>query len=165
MVKQMKEMCIRDRAYPFDGYWKDVGTIDSLWEANMDLLNPNVPLNLYDSEWKIYARNPGLPPHFVAKGADVQNSMITEGCEIWGTVDFSVLFSGVTVEKGAVVKDSIVMPGCVIKAGARVEYLSLIHIYGRLVYEIEFHVGRTEYDYEIDAASGTVLKADMDTDD
>ena len=88
----------------------------------MDLLNPNVPLNLYDNEWKIYARNPGLPPHFVAKGADVQNSMITEGCEIWGTVDFSVLFSGVTVEKGAVVKDSIVMPGCVIKAGARVEY-------------------------------------------
>lgn len=109
-------------AYPFEGYWKDVGTIDSLWEANMDLLNPNVPLNLYDSEWKIYARNLGLPPHYVAKGSDVQNSMITEGCEIFGTVDFSVLFSGVTVEKGAVVQDSIVMPGCVIKSGARVEY-------------------------------------------
>lgn len=109
-------------AYPFEGYWKDVGTIDSLWEANMDLLDPKVPLDLYDDSWKIYARTPVLPPHYVHDGAEVENSMITEGCEISGKVDFSVLFSGVTVEAGAVVRDSIVMPGSVIKKGAVVEY-------------------------------------------
>ncbi|WP_368182760.1 glucose-1-phosphate adenylyltransferase [Anaerotruncus rubiinfantis] len=109
-------------AYPFEGYWKDVGTIDSLWEANMDLLDPRVPLDLYDDSWKIYSRNPVMPPHYVANDADVQNSMVTEGCTIEGDIDFSVIFSGVTVEKGAVVHDSIVMPNTIIKAGAKVEY-------------------------------------------
>lgn len=109
-------------AYAFDGYWKDVGTIDSLWEANMDLLDPKVPLSLYDPEWKIYARNPALPPHYIAPGAVVQNSMITEGCVIEGTVDFSVIFAGVTIEEGAVVRDSIIMPGSVVKKGAVVNY-------------------------------------------
>ena len=109
-------------AYAFEGYWKDVGTIDSLWEANMDLLDPNVPLDLYDDSWKIYARIPVLPPQYVADGAVTQNAMISEGCYVEGEVDFSILFAGVTVEKGAVVHDSIVMPGSVIKAGAVVEY-------------------------------------------
>ena len=109
-------------AYAFQGYWKDVGTIDSLWEANMDLLDPNVPLDLYDDAWKIYARNPVMPPQYVAEGAVPQNSMISEGCIVEGDVDFSILFAGVTVEKGAVVHDSIIMPGSVIKAGAVVEY-------------------------------------------
>lgn len=109
-------------AYAFDGYWKDVGTIDSLWEANMDLLDPNVPLDIYDPSWKIYARNPVMPPHFIESGAKVENSMVTEGCEIAGEVDFSILFSGVKVEQGAVVRDSIVMPGSVIRAGATVQY-------------------------------------------
>lgn len=109
-------------AYAFQGYWKDVGTIDSLWEANMDLLDPNVPLDLYDDAWKIYARNPVMPPQYVAEGAVAQNSMISEGCIVEGDVDFSILFAGVTVEKGAVVHDSIIMPGSVIKAGAVVEY-------------------------------------------
>lgn len=109
-------------AYAFDGYWKDVGTIDSLWEANMDLLDPKVPLSLYDPDWKIYARNPALPPHYIAPEAHVQNSMVTEGCMIAGTVDFSVIFAGVTIEEGAVVRDSIVMPGSVIKKGAVVDY-------------------------------------------
>ena len=109
-------------AYAFEGYWKDVGTIDSLWEANMDLLDPNVPLDLYDDSWKIYARNPVMPPQYVADGAVTQNAMIREGCYVEGEVDFSILFAGVTVEKGAVVHDSIVMPGSVIKAGAVVEY-------------------------------------------
>ena len=108
-------------AYAFQGYWKDVGT-DSLWEANMDLLDPNVPLDLYDDAWKIYARNPVMPPQYVAEGAVTQNSMISEGCIVEGDVDFSILFAGVTVEKGAVVHDSIIMPGSVIKAGAVVEY-------------------------------------------
>ena len=109
-------------AYNFEGYWKDVGTIDSLWEANMDLLDPNVPLDLYDPAWKIYARNPSKPPHFVAKGAVVQNSIVTEGCYLEGTIDFSVLFAGAKVEDGAIVRDSIIMPGAVVKRGAVVEY-------------------------------------------
>lgn len=109
-------------AYNFSGYWKDVGTISSLWEANMDLLNPKVPLELYDPAWKIYARNPAMPPHFIGATACVQNSMVTEGCEINGAVDFSVLFAAVTVEEGATVKDSIIMPGAVIKSGATVQY-------------------------------------------
>ena len=105
-------------AYAFQGYWKDVGTIDSLWEANMDLLDPNVPLDLYDDAWKIYARNPVMPPQYVAEGAVTQNSMISEGCIVEGDVDFSILFAGVTVEKGAVVHDCIIMRGSVLKAGA-----------------------------------------------
>lgn len=109
-------------AYAFDGYWKDVGTIDSLWEANMDLLDPKVPLSLYDPDWKIYARNPALPPHYIAPGAHVQNSMVTEGCVIEGAVDFSVVFAGVTIEEGAIVRDSIIMPGSVVRKGAVVDY-------------------------------------------
>ncbi len=109
-------------AYQFEGYWKDVGTIDSLWEANMDLLNPNVPLDLYDPAWKIYSRNPILPPHSAGPNASIQNSMVTEGSYIDGTVDFSMIFEGVKIESGAVVRDSIIMPGSVIKSGARIEY-------------------------------------------
>ncbi len=109
-------------AYAFDGYWKDVGTIDSLWEANMDLLAPSDPLALYDPAWKIYSRNPCQPPHFVADTAHVENSLITEGCKVAGEIDFSVLFAGVTIEEGAVVKDSIIMPGSVVKSGALVQY-------------------------------------------
>ncbi len=109
-------------AYAFQGYWKDVGTIDSLWEANMDLLNPNVPLDLYDDNWKIYARNPVMPPQYVSATAKIQNSMVSEGCIVEGDVDFSVLFPGAVVEQGAVVHDSIVMPGSIVRSGAVVEY-------------------------------------------
>ena len=112
-------------AYPFEGYWKDVGTIDSLWEANMDLLDPNVPLDLSDTEWRIYSRNPGLPPHYIADGACVQNSMISEGGNIYGNVDFSVIFSGVTIEEGAEIRDSIIMPGACVRRGAKVQYAIL----------------------------------------
>ncbi|MGN1160951.1 MAG: sugar phosphate nucleotidyltransferase, partial [Candidatus Fimenecus sp.] len=109
-------------AYLFDGYWKDVGTIDSLWEANLDLLNPKVDLDLSDPTWKIYSRTPVAPPHYVSADATVQNSMIAEGSRVFGEVDFSILFSNVTVEEGAVVRDSIVMPGTVVKSGATVQY-------------------------------------------
>ncbi len=109
-------------AHRFSGYWKDVGTIDSLWEANMDLLNPKVPLDLSETDWKIYSRNPGLPPHFIGHNAKVQNSIISEGSNIFGKVDFSVLFSGVTVEEGAQVNDSILMPGVKVLSGARINY-------------------------------------------
>ena len=105
-------------AYNFEGYWKDVGTIESLWEANMDLLSTPMPIDLHDKKWRIYAKNPGLAPHFIAKGADVQDSLITEGCMIHGKVSHSVLSAGVLVEEGANVQDAVVMPGAVIKRGA-----------------------------------------------
>ena len=108
-------------AYDFKGYWKDVGTIESLWEANMDLLTLPMPIDLYDTKWRIYGRNPGLAPHFIAEGASVRNSLITEGCEVFGNVDHSVIFSGVTIREGATVKDSVVMPGAVIERGAQVQ--------------------------------------------
>ncbi|MGN0593524.1 MAG: glucose-1-phosphate adenylyltransferase [Hominimerdicola sp.] len=109
-------------AYRFDGYWKDVGTIESLWEANMDLINPNIPIDLYDPSWKIYSRNPILPPQTIGPNAHIQNSMATEGCVINGTVEFSMIAEGVTIEEGAAVYDSILMPGAVIKKGAKIEY-------------------------------------------
>ncbi|MDE7390502.1 MAG: glucose-1-phosphate adenylyltransferase [Lachnospiraceae bacterium] len=109
-------------AYPFEGYWKDVGTIDSLWEANMDLLDPNTTLDLGDKKNKIYSRNPMLPPHFVGETAEIQNSIVADGCNVYGSLEFSVLFSGVTVGEGAVVTDSILMPGVVVGEGAKVSY-------------------------------------------
>ncbi len=109
-------------AYQFDGYWKDVGTIDSLWEANLDLLRPSVDLDLSDNSWRIYSKSPASPPHFVSDKASVENSMISEGCCIDGDIDYSVLFADVTVEEGAKVDSSIIMPGTVIKAGAVVQY-------------------------------------------
>ena len=105
-------------AYDFEGYWKDVGTIESLWEANMDLLADPLPIDLHDKKWRIYARNPGLAPHYIAEGAKVTNTLITEGCDVHGTVKHSVLFAGVQVEEGALVEDGVIMPGAVIKRGA-----------------------------------------------
>ena len=122
LIPAMHEAHERHFAFPFDGYWKDVGTIDSLWEANLDLLNPNVDLDLSDPDWKIYSRNPVAPPHYVSPDATVQNSLISEGGLIEGSVDFSVLFANVSIEKGAVVRDSILMPGTVVKKGAVVQY-------------------------------------------
>ncbi len=109
-------------AYPFEGYWKDVGTIDSLWEANMDILNPKMSLELDDPGWRIYARTRALPPHFINGRATVQNSLVSEGCFVDGEVTDSVLFSGAVVEEGAVIRDSVIMPGAVIKKGAVVQY-------------------------------------------
>lgn len=109
-------------AYCFEGYWKDVGTVDSLWESNMDLLDPNVPLDLNEESWKIYSRNPVMPPHYVAKEAKVQNSLVAEGSNVYGTIDFAVLFSGVSIAPGAVVRDSIIMPNTRIEENAVVQY-------------------------------------------
>ena len=109
-------------AYGFDGYWKDVGTIDSLWEANLDLLNPKVNIDLSDNSWKIYGRGAVTSPQYVSDKAVIENSIVAEGCEIEGKIDYSVLFSDVTVEEGAFVDYSIIMPGAVIKKGAVVQY-------------------------------------------
>ncbi|MBR2869381.1 MAG: glucose-1-phosphate adenylyltransferase [Clostridia bacterium] len=122
LIPAMHENGERMFAYQFDGYWKDVGTINSLWDANLDLLNPKVDLNLDDDTWKIYSRSPAAPPHYIGQNAEIESSMITEGCDIEGKIDFSVLFANVTVEEGAEVKYSIVMPGTVVKKGAVVQY-------------------------------------------
>ena len=110
------------KVYRFNDYWKDVGTVDSLWDANLDLLNPNLNLDLADKNWKIYSKTTGTSPQYISDTAKVENSLITDGCEIYGDVDYSILFKDVTVEEGAKVDYSLVMPGAVIKKGAKVRY-------------------------------------------
>ena len=105
-------------AYKFKGYWKDVGTIDSLWEANMDLLSKNNALDLNDSSWKIYTEDVTALPQFVGADADIDRAFITQGCVINGTVKNSVLFTGVKVATGAKVIDSVLMPGVEVAEGA-----------------------------------------------
>jgi len=105
-------------AYPFEGYWKDVGTVESLWDANMDLLDPKLKLDLRD----IYSKNPMFPPHYVSETATVKNSNISDGCIVEGEVENSILFPGVKIEKGAKVDYSIIMPNTVVKANADIKY-------------------------------------------
>ena len=109
-------------AYSFSGYWKDVGTIDSLWEANMDLLGGRPALALADESWRIYSRHAATAPQYVGENAVIDNSSITEGCEIYGTVRNSVLGTGVKVLAGAVVEDSVIFDEVVIGEGAKVSY-------------------------------------------
>ncbi len=97
-------------AYPFSGYWKDVGTVQSLWEANMDLLGDPPVFDLGDPAWRIYTRNPSLPAHVVGQKAHIENAIVAEGCIVEGTVKNSVLFCGVRVDAGAVVEDAVVLP-------------------------------------------------------
>ena len=119
LLKDQRQMY----AYHFDGYWKDVGTIGSLWEANMEVLDPeNSGINLFDENWKIYSRNSGMTGHRISASAVVEDSMITDGCDVKGTVKHSILFAGVTVEEGAIVEDAVVMGGTVIKSGAVVKH-------------------------------------------
>lgn len=109
-------------AYRFEGYWKDVGTISSLWEANMDLLGEQPAFDVSDGDWKIHSRNPLAPPEYMGENAVITNSMAALGSEIYGTVENSVLSSNVIIEEGAHVKDSVIMSGTVIKKGADVNY-------------------------------------------
>ena len=117
MLDDGQKLC----AYGFEGYWKDVGTVQSLWEANMDLLSDPPVLDMYDTDWRIFSRNPVKPPHYVADGASVANSCITEGCNIDGDVKNCILSEGVTVGKGSVVEDSILFPGVTIGDNAVVK--------------------------------------------
>ena len=107
-------------AWVFDGYWKDVGTVKSYWEANMDLLDPLNTLDLYDKDWRIYTRTRNLPPQYLARGSVVKNALVNEGCYIRGTLKNSILFSDVVIEEEAVVIDSVVHSDCVIEKGAKV---------------------------------------------
>ena len=109
-------------AYRFQGYWKDVGTITSLWDANMDLLSPTSGINLHDTAWPIYTHSPILPAQVIGHQATLSHSLISDGCVIHGQVENSVLFHSVTVEPGASIRYSILMPGATVRAGAVVEY-------------------------------------------
>ena len=107
-------------AYPFKGYWKDVGTVESLWQANMDMLDKNNELNIHDKNWKIYSVSPIMPSQYIANTAVVKNSLITEGCIILGEVENSILFPGVKVGPGVKISDSVIMANTKIKAGATI---------------------------------------------
>jgi glucose-1-phosphate adenylyltransferase len=111
-------------AYPFEGYWKDVGTVQSLWEANMDLLGDDTHLNLFDRNWRIYSLSPYQPPQYIAPEAKVTRSMINEGCSVYGTVDHSVLFYGVQIGEDSIVRDSVIMPN--VKIGRNVKIFKAI---------------------------------------
>ena len=108
----------RMTAYSFNDYWKDVGTIESLWEANMDLLDPVPQIDLHDKQFRVYGRNLRLPAQYIAESAKIDNCLITDGCEVSGSVTHSILSSGVRVDEGAVVIDSVIMPGAHIHSGA-----------------------------------------------
>lgn len=109
-------------AYRFEGYWKDVGTVESLWDANLDLLNPKLDLKLDSNDWKIYSRTGWLPPQYISEKAEVENSLVSDGCSVSGKLDYSVLFEDVIIEEGATVEYSLIMPGAVVKKGAHVQY-------------------------------------------
>lgn len=111
-------------SYAFDGYWKDVGTIESLWQANMDLLQDTPPFDL-TGDWKIYSSNPSMPPHYIGEAASVKQSLITEGAKILGEVDRSVIFPGVRVGKGAKVTNSVIFPFTTIEDNAVVDHAIL----------------------------------------
>ncbi len=109
-------------AYTFDGYWKDVGTIDSFWDANMDLLNPRIPLKLSDPDWKIYSRIEGMIPQYIGSDAEIIESMVTENCNIEGKLWYSVLFSGVSIGKGSKINSSVIMSNTKIGKNVDIKY-------------------------------------------
>ena len=108
--------------YSFEGYWKDVGTLDSLWDANMDLLDPKDPINMRDPSFRIYARNYSAPATRISSSAKITNSFVAEGCTIRGSVEHSVLYTGCEIEEGAVVTGAVIMPNTIIRKGANVSY-------------------------------------------
>ncbi len=121
VIPRMLEENKKLYAYPFKGYWKDVGTVRSLWEANMDLLNDECDLDLFDQNWRIYSVNPNQPPQYISPEAVVKESLINEGCTIEGEIDNSVLFQGVSVGKGSIIKDSVIMPDAIIGENVKIE--------------------------------------------
>lgn len=122
IIPRMLENGEKLYSYEFRGYWKDVGTISSLWEANMDVLDPNSGLNLADNSWKIYARNMAETPHYIGQNGIVKNSAVSEGAYIDGTVENSVIFRGATIAKGAVIKNSVIFNNAVIEENAEINY-------------------------------------------
>ncbi|WP_281974356.1 glucose-1-phosphate adenylyltransferase [Halobacillus litoralis] len=149
-------------AYTFEGYWKDVGTVESLWGANMDLLKKNPELNLNDQRWRIYSKNPNQPPQYIASAATVKNALINEGCRIYGKVDTSIIFYDVHVGESSVVKDSVIMPG--VKIGKNVKIHRAIVAKGSVI-EDGAVIGDPSPDSEITlvADEGSVLATSFAT--
>ena len=114
MLEDDKEMF----AWTYDGYWKDVGTVKSFWESNMDLLDETCSLDLYDKNWRIYTRSRNLPPQYIGKGTNIKNALINEGCIVEGDVNNSVISSNVHIKKGALVHNSVILSDCIIEEGA-----------------------------------------------
>ena len=108
-------------AYDFEGYWKDVGTVESLWEANMEYINPENALDSRNRRWKIYSRNLISPPNFLSENAKVEDSLVVDGCLVDGTVKHSILSTGAQVRKDAVIEDSVIMSGAIIGQGAKIK--------------------------------------------
>ena len=121
IIPRMLEDGRKMYAYSFDGYWRDVGTIDSLWEANMELLDENPQIDLNDDKMRIYTRNFSLPPHYIAPGASVKNSILADGCVIEGEVENCVIHSGVKIGKGSVVKNSVIMKDTVVRTDCQID--------------------------------------------
>ena len=145
-------------SYKFDGYWKDVGTISSLWEANMDLIGDEPVLNIADKSFRIYSKNTARAPQYIGPKAKIQNSLISEGCRIYGEVYNSVLSGGVTVEAGAVVRDSVIMDDVIVKKSASV-YSAIVD--SSAVIEVGATVGKenaSKNDIAV-IASGTIVEA------
>ena len=111
IIPSMLSQDMKLSAYHFSGYWKDVGTIRSLWDANMDILDKQDEINFRDSAWRIYSRNPVKPAHYISSEATVKNSCMTDGCVVYGEAEHTVLSHSCVIEEGAIVKDSVLMPG------------------------------------------------------
>lgn len=122
VIPAMHEAGEKMVAYQFDGYWRDVGTIESLWEANMDILSPTSGINLNDPNWPIFAKSPNAPPQYISDTANIVNSMVSEGCEVEGNADFSVLFPNAEIAEGAQINYSIIMPGAKVGKDAVIDY-------------------------------------------
>ena len=118
LIPKMLEDQIPMFAYPFKGYWRDVGTIESLWEANMDIIKSNDEIDLNSSKWKVYTNTMSMPPQYIGKNSEIQKSLVADGCRVLGNVEHSVLSHGVSVGSGSTIKDSVIMPN--VKIGKNV---------------------------------------------
>ena len=134
-------------AYEFEGYWKDVGTIQSYWESNMDLIERVPDFNLFDHQWKIYTTNPVMPAHYIGHTGSAKKSIVAEGCMVYGTVRNSILFPGVTVEEGAYVEDSIIMSNTLIKKNSKI-YKSILAESVTIEEDVEVGIGEAVVNLE-----------------
>lgn len=143
-------------SYKFSGYWKDVGTISSLWESNMDLIGDSPIMNIQDQNFRIFSRNTARPPQFHGKNSTVKNSLISEGCKIFGTVENSILSGGVTVEEGAYIKDSVIMEDVTVKSGAKI-YTSIVDAETVIGENAKVGIENAEKDKITVVAKGTIV--------
>ncbi len=155
IIPHMLEEGMPMYTYSFKGYWKDVGTIRSYWEANLEMIDPHNSLNIYDKTWQIYTSAKNLPPHYISEKAKVERSLVNEACAIYGTVKNSVLSSNVRIEEGAVVEDSVILSNCVIKAGAKIRNAVINE--GEVVDE-EREIGQEDTDHIYLVSDGKVTE-------